>query len=465
MSKILERYIQEILDFKARQKQILQEKELREIGQELGMSDEDWQNLQQNFQDHLHKGKSFAQYKNWEDAIAELEVAESLHPYNTEVLANLAEAYKRRWLAKEGKLDRARAEVLARRLLEVEPTNQTAIRLISSLREHTELKSKKKENKASQQWLFWLLVGLLCLGGLFYHLSNARENRAKDPHYQEQDIPKSQRDTDNSIGQSPMKKNPSTPSTSNPSKNRGDKKEPRYLIDFIETDASKSIHEVKVEESSVADFEGAYSAKFNGYIFPKNVDVTELKMEASLIDDKGKVIEIAYEEVVEYDQDPVQWHSDAIPFHFSFFKKIPAPPTIKEIKYKISSIKTQAIPNRQEWKKSKEVVWPDKPTEWDLQVEVRKNDLSNNAIMESIYHKYTLGVKNTGTAPIRFLKLKVRWIGNQDQELDKGGLYIVGPDEPPLQPGMAFTVDGIKQLKIESMRQVKDFELSIDKIE
>ncbi len=473
MSKILERYIQEVLEFKARQKQILQEKELREIGQELGMSAEDWKALQQNFQDHLYKGKSFAQYKNWEDAITELEIAESLHPYNIEVLTHLAEAYKERWKLNASAKDKKRAEVLARRLLEVEPTNQTAIRLISFLRQHQFHKSEGKttKNKANQMWAYMLPIGLLCLGLLFFFLFKAKDNRDKDPRYQiEQIDPKTpistkpQKNTDTNIGQQDLVDYAPAEQTLNKN-TRGDKKEGRLNIDFMETEASKEIQGVEVDFAEASNYQDAYSAKFKGYIYPISVDVSGLKMEASIIDEQGNVIETEYEEVVDYESGDLQWHSDAIPFDFHFFKKMPNPPVIKEIRYKISDIKTQAIPKREEWKKAEKLVWSNKPSEWDLFVEIRKKNVTSVEFLGKVFFRYNIGVKNTGTAPIRNLKLRFRFLGQKGQELETNDWYIVSNDDPPLLPGMAYNKETSNGVEVKSEEEVKDFEIEVIQIE
>lgn len=112
----------------------LSEQDLKEIAFEMGMTGEEWRKVEKTFNDYLTRGKGFLKYRNWDDALYELQQASALYPDHVDVLYHLALAYEGRWLGKRDKDDRNKAEECAKKCIQINPAHQGALKLISSLK-------------------------------------------------------------------------------------------------------------------------------------------------------------------------------------------------------------------------------------------------------------------------------------------------------------------------------------------
>ena len=70
----LQAYISKILDLKdgLSDNQVLSPEDLKKAALDMGLSDQQWDQLMDEFEDHLTRGIGHAKFKNWVDSIAEL---------------------------------------------------------------------------------------------------------------------------------------------------------------------------------------------------------------------------------------------------------------------------------------------------------------------------------------------------------------------------------------------------------
>ena len=109
--------------------------ELKQIALDMGLSDEDWQNVQQTHSDHVKRGEGFLSLENYEDALYEYEQAHILRPDDVDSLFGLATAHGGKSLQSGSKVDREMAVTYARKCLQVSPDHRGALALISNLKE------------------------------------------------------------------------------------------------------------------------------------------------------------------------------------------------------------------------------------------------------------------------------------------------------------------------------------------
>ena len=153
----LEVYIQKILDLQDQSDPApLTLEERKALAFELGLSEADWERLEASFDDHVARGKTFARYQNWDDALAEFEQAYAVNPYAADLVYEMARAYAKRWMHQQSPVDRQKAEELTRRLLQLEPEHEEGARLLTDLRTRT----APAGNKRALSILLLLLIGL-----------------------------------------------------------------------------------------------------------------------------------------------------------------------------------------------------------------------------------------------------------------------------------------------------------------
>lgn len=132
--EILRRYIEKIVRLqREREQEEISENDLRQIAVEAGMSDADLAYAEKRTLEYLDRGSGFIRYGNWDRAITELDQAAALAPANTTVLNALATAHWNRFLLRATEEDRDTAARYAERTLRIDPRNDPALRLLSTI--------------------------------------------------------------------------------------------------------------------------------------------------------------------------------------------------------------------------------------------------------------------------------------------------------------------------------------------
>jgi outer membrane protein OmpA-like peptidoglycan-associated protein len=109
-------------------------RDLKNLAMEVGITEEEWNEILNIFMDFLDRGKNFVKHKNWSDAIEELEQAKAIEPNNEEVLYNLALAYENRWWEKRKKKDKELGILNAEKCLELNPQHPNSAKIITDLK-------------------------------------------------------------------------------------------------------------------------------------------------------------------------------------------------------------------------------------------------------------------------------------------------------------------------------------------
>ncbi len=133
---IVRSYMEKVLALRReREQEELREEELEEIALQAGLSREDLEYARKSFQDHINRGRGFAQYGNWERASLELEHAVALSPNDPQALTALAAALWNRGVENDRSEDKYRAMQYAERALQLDSSGTEAVRLITHMTE------------------------------------------------------------------------------------------------------------------------------------------------------------------------------------------------------------------------------------------------------------------------------------------------------------------------------------------
>ncbi len=132
--EILRRYIEKIVRLqREREQEEISENDLRQIAVDAGMTDADLAYAEERMLEYLDRGSGFIRYGSWDRAITELDQAAALAPSNTTVLNALATAHWNRFLLRAREEDRDTAVRYAERTLRIDPRNDPALRLLSTI--------------------------------------------------------------------------------------------------------------------------------------------------------------------------------------------------------------------------------------------------------------------------------------------------------------------------------------------
>ncbi|MDX2302014.1 MAG: LemA family protein [Microscillaceae bacterium] len=150
----------------------LSDEELKKIAFDIGMTEEDWQESQKAFQGYLKSGKGHLEYRNWKDAIQQLEQAAALKPNSLDALYALAVAHKEKWKAGGDPSHKSMAENYAANALQISPAYPPAMDLLNELR----ITEQSKQTQKTWQKVYLIgfsVAAVFFLAVIFFTLNNA----------------------------------------------------------------------------------------------------------------------------------------------------------------------------------------------------------------------------------------------------------------------------------------------------
>lgn len=150
--------------------------ELKELAISMGMTEEEWNELQKKAHEHLKAADDHLKARNFREAITEADKATAINPYIKNSNAVLAKAYLMLWLETHEDEHRDKAEFHARRELKVDPRDQIAVNVLSTIDKKRRILAGDKNDLKR---IFLIVGGILILVFVGVFISNSL-NRNED---------------------------------------------------------------------------------------------------------------------------------------------------------------------------------------------------------------------------------------------------------------------------------------------
>lgn len=157
--------------------------ELKELAVSMGMTEDQWNDLQKKAHEHLKAADDHLKARNFRESIAEAEKATAINPYIKNSNAVLAKSYMLLWLQTHEDEHRDKAEFHARRELKVDPRDQIAVNVLSTIDKKRRILAGDKGSRKRIIIVVVVVVVLLLSGVLFM---NSASNKENDDRKQEQ---------------------------------------------------------------------------------------------------------------------------------------------------------------------------------------------------------------------------------------------------------------------------------------
>ena len=165
---LLNKYIARLLTLKEQKRDELTETELKEIAQELGLTDSDLLEAEQEVKNHLERGQTYTQLKQWNEAQKEFEQAAEFAPLDIEVTYELAHFYFLKWQKTKKQSDLRFAQTKIVNCLELSPKHVGTITLFEQIE-----KAKRKQKSFSRIKVFvFLFLFLPIIAGTTFFVLN-----------------------------------------------------------------------------------------------------------------------------------------------------------------------------------------------------------------------------------------------------------------------------------------------------
>ncbi|WP_338767720.1 hypothetical protein WAF17_06375 [Bernardetia sp. ABR2-2B] len=399
-----------------RQDKPLSKDEQQEIASQIGLSDADWQVVQDTYKAHLLRGQGFLKHQNYDDAIIELEQANVLDYNSIETTAILAKAHFDRFGEYSDEKDKQAAISYSKICLNQNPSHTPSLKMISDLKRkpkkrHTNTVIKKKS--PLERNLFIIIPSILVFGILFFFFFNSSQSHQNDefPILETPTSPISNIETEE------VKEIASDYPIKNTENNVIDFNANEYEIPVEIVDAKLKNLEWQTESALATKYNDSYKVEIIGDFLVKNAEINALKIKLEIFDNTGELVKTSYEEVVR-DSDMTLRKNDLIPFQVMKYEKTEAPKVAK-IVLSSSVIDQEELSTVLDYEVSPKipVSWAQKqPKNTDIQLRERESNFSDG-IIGSAYHRITLEIENTGNTSISLLKFQFSWFDSSKKLL------------------------------------------------
>ncbi len=441
-----------------RQDKPLSKSEQQEIAFQIGLSDSDWQAVQETYKAHLLRGRGFLSHQNYDDAISELEQANVLDYNSIETTAVLAQTHFERFNEYSDEKDKEAAISYSNICLNHNPSHTPSLKIISELKR----KDKKQTiaiSKEKQTLNKWIIVGVPLLF-IFVIISYVYLNSA-DSYVSPSHLSVTETEIAEMIEMNTEMDKQMEQAEDIMASFAIDKK-----IDFsaneyeipVEVDDKKLENlEWQTESSLLTKFDESYKIEVKGDFLIKNAEINELKIKLEFFDDKGQLIKNTYQKAVE-ESDLVLRKGDLIPFQVMEYEEITAP-NIAKIVLSSAFIAQKELPKVINYEISPKipVSWEQKrPQNINVQLRERQSRFSNG-IIGGGYHHITLEIENTGNTPISHLKFRFRWFNAAKKLVGKEVRYGVSKSTSKLKRNQirilstVMTVPKVKKEEIPNL--------------
>jgi len=175
-NQVLEQYIYKLYQLQMEKRQNLTKQKLIEVATEMGLSENELKEIEQDASRHIERAHSFLSSKRFDSAEIEFNAALELCPLHEEFIIQKAQMYVQ-WYKTDSKRSYLNeAEALAKRCLEITPNFATAIHLLN------ELDTIKRKKRRKRRWIFILSTMFFSLLTLFILFVLSQQGFFIKPH-------------------------------------------------------------------------------------------------------------------------------------------------------------------------------------------------------------------------------------------------------------------------------------------
>ncbi|RMG23051.1 MAG: hypothetical protein D6730_15275 [Bacteroidetes bacterium] len=393
----------------------------------MGLSEADWEQLQQAYSASLARAKGHSKYQNWDLAIAEYSQAFAIRPIEVEAAFGLASAYEQRWRENKAETDKREAIKFAQICLRQDPRHEGALQLMSRLgRTANPARNKRK------RWLLAMgaIILALFVGKNLLRTSSPQKSSPPPP------------------GPASRPASPSAVSASTLS----------LPLQFVEHDQLR----FQSFASSLAVYDSAYSYKLRAYLPVEGMELSALKLKIELLDEQASVL---YSEVFDAlaSHQPVARAGDLLAIGYDHYQKGVLP--IAGARLGVHSMQQAPAPAAYQPAAPLQLKWErPPPANIALTAGMRLDQLSSSRFTAQSFHKIVLEITNQGQANLQRLKLRLDWKDERGEVLQSKSLYVVSTSTPPLLAGQRRTAGGTYSLDKQQAAAFRQLEVVVEEV-
>ena len=412
--QLMRQYAERLLQLRGSLSQRPTAADLEKIALDVGLTSTDLETLRQRAQDHVTRAEGYAEFRRWDDAIAELEQAVELEPLNLDILYFLADGYRQRYQKRGQGRDRTAADALARQCLHLEPSHRAAMALRVALDQPRGLQKWVRLPKAKLTILVLVGVGGLGSYQLWYDRQPHPTPRPAVTHPPEP-----------SATPEPIIASPTPPTTGT--------QELEIPVELVVPPKLKglSLQQTTSRLTNYPSGKSFYTVQ-TLLVNESDQELAKVSGRLALLDDQGQVLESESRSLLDTYQAPLR---PGDRHAWDWLTQTPA--TVRAMRLQISTVEATPAAARHAASPTIELRWDiAPPADLQLQVQERRSTTRKYGFGEErLTHIAILAFTNTGNEPVQRLKVQIRRYDETGQALEHHDRYVVTHQVPPLLPG------------------------------
>lgn len=179
--KSLADYIKKLLELQQDfEKQTPSSEELKKIALDLGLDENQWQDIQKIADNYVKNGLVFLQHENWQDALEEFDKALEINPYHKDALLGRIKAYRGLYFETKKSIYKNELEKHVQKILKVETGHPEAIKILSEVENSSKRKKISSSLKKSNHALPLIVAVAITFIFLFITLMPSSNSKKSD---------------------------------------------------------------------------------------------------------------------------------------------------------------------------------------------------------------------------------------------------------------------------------------------
>ncbi|MEM7067072.1 MAG: FxLYD domain-containing protein [Cyanobacteria bacterium P01_B01_bin.77] len=401
---IIEQYIQRLLDWE----EPVTAETLTALAQEAGLGPDELAAVQKKAQDHLERGRNYLDFDCLDDAIDELTQATTLDPLNFEGLQSLTYAYDQRYGKQKDPADKAQAIVLAKRCLELKPSDEDAVILISSL----------EQEVADRQRLLWLGLAVLVIAIGFKPVMDIITTRSEVAQLTAAIAPES------STEPAPIESSEGITAT--------------IPIQFEQPDLTLDPRQSRLDNYEDASYYTLQAVLLN----TSDQEIDALQLQIEYLDDAGNAIATDSKDAIA-DNNATVRPGD----HHAFDLIHKTTPDLASIRLSVTTLDQVPAPETYATAPTIPYTWGiTQPGQLSFDLTARRESLDVYDLTDSAYFDADWAVTNTSDTAIRQLKLQANFYDAQNKLILSEDILAVYGSDAPMLPDETRPIRVIKSI-------------------
>lgn len=482
----LEAFYKKLLEIKDKEAQkALSQEELKNIAFELGFSEDEWHLVEEKVEGYLKNGHTFLEYKNWQDAIEQFENALQLSPNNLAATYGLTLAFYSMFKERGQNTYKEKAIHYARIRLKNEPGHEPSIRIISELqkqpkvtntfnspnpapplpRTNNQPRTTPGASKVKTPLLTGAIGFIVMLAGLIAFVSmrksaNKRKvnrdyiEKKETNNWEREKLERNRRENGRS----------SSDGWGDKSVNPVQKSGLQFPTKFITNEYSDGLTLASIDQSKSNSTSRMYYRLAGAFKVSGDKAIKKLTLKIDFVGHDDKVLIAEFVDIFKRYNKSLAIPGDYL--HFSAYKSKAryTPDDFKEIRISVHTIQRVPVPNRIT-RKSIPINWAFDPASGiKLELQEREQELKN--FSSSCSHKVTVNFINTGTVPLKALKVEIQWLDREGNVLsNKTRTIMYKSMGTVIRPGQNITHRFIAYLKGINASNLKGYKITIVDVE